>query len=72
MLNEDTKKLLDKMKECEGYVSVSDLAYRFEAIDELYRHKPWNLKQILNNIDIFIPIYIDTTFEILQKLKKDK
>lgn len=55
----DTKKLLEKMKQSKGYVSVADLAARFEEMDEYYNHEPWDLKQILNNINIFVPIEID-------------
>ena len=55
----ETQRLLEKMKQSKGYVSVADLAARFEEIDELYNHEPWDLKQILNNIDIFVPVYLE-------------
>lgn len=57
-MDKETKELLEKMKQSNGYVSVADLAERFEEIDEYYNHTPWNLKQILNNINIFVPIEI--------------
>lgn len=57
-MDDETKELLEEMKMCNGFISVSDLAKRFEEVDEYYNHEPWNLKQILNNINIFIPTFI--------------
>lgn len=55
-MDRDTKELLETMKNSKGYLPVSDLAKRFEEIDEYYNHSPWNLTQILHNIGIFIPL----------------
>ena len=44
------------MKEVDGFVSTSDLVDRFVDVDEYYHHEPWNLRQIIANIDILIPV----------------
>ena len=58
-MDKETKELLEEMKNCTGFVSVSDLAERFAEVDEYYNHEPWNLKQILNNIHILIPVELN-------------
>ena len=55
-MDDETRDLLEEMKKCTGFVSVSDLAERFAGIDEYYDHEPWNLNQILSNINMLIPI----------------
>lgn len=67
---EELKKLLDRMKQEEGYVEVSALAERFEDVDNEYNHSPWNLLQILNNINIFIPLRLDDEVSNFDELKK--
>jgi hypothetical protein len=37
-------------------VSIKELAERFIEIDECYKGEPWNIKQILNNINMVLPI----------------
>lgn len=59
-MDKETKELLEEMKRCKGYISVSELAEHFEEVDAYFNHEPWNLKQILNNISLFIPIEINT------------
>ena len=66
----EVKELLHKMKQEEGYVGVSDLAERFEGVDNEYNHSPWNLLQILTNIKIFIPLRLDDEVSNFDKLKK--
>lgn len=55
---EEIAYLLEQLKNCKGYVSVSELAERFEEIDKEYNSEPWNLMQILSNINILVPVYI--------------
>lgn len=57
-MDKETKDLLEELKQSNGYISVSELAKRFEEIDELYNHDYWNLTQILANINLIIPIEI--------------
>ena len=38
------------LREADETVKVNDLLDRFIDIDEAYRHTPWNLSQIINNI----------------------
>ena len=57
-MNKETKDLLEELKQSDGYISISELAKRFEEIDELYNHDYWNLTQILANINLIIPIEI--------------
>lgn len=58
-MDKETRKLLEEMKCSNGYVSVAELAERFEEVDEYYNHELWNLTQILSNINILIPIEIN-------------
>lgn len=37
-------------------VSIKELAEQFIEIDECYKGEPWNIKQILNNINMVLPI----------------
>ena len=37
-------------------IPISDLVKRFIGIDKYYKGKPWNIRQILANIDIIIPV----------------
>lgn len=37
-------------------IPISDLVERFIKIDKYYEGEPWNIRQILNNIDIIIPV----------------
>ena len=34
------------------YVNLKELVERFIEIDEYYNHEPWNLQQIIANINI--------------------
>ena len=38
------------LRDLDETVRVNDLLDRFIDIDEAYRHTPWNLSQIINNI----------------------
>jgi hypothetical protein len=67
---EELKELLDRMKQEKGYVEVSALAERFEGVDNEYNHSPWNLLQILTNINIFIPLRLDDEVSNFDELKK--
>lgn len=37
-------------------IPISDLIKRFIDIDKYYKGEPWNIRQILANIDIIIPV----------------
>lgn len=55
-IDDELKNKIKDMKEADGFVSISDLVDRFVDVDEYYHHEPWNLRQIIANIDIFIPV----------------
>lgn len=40
----------------EKTIPISELVERFIEVDEYFNHEPWTLKQILNNIDMIVPI----------------
>ena len=67
---EELNRLLVKMKSSNGYVSVSDLAERFEEIDKEYKSESWNLMQILTNINIFIPADVERSITLLKATKE--
>lgn len=60
-----TLELIEKLKNTNAYIYIPDLVNRFLEIDDLYRSAPWNLKQILSNIDMvptrYIPMDTDST-----------
>ena len=58
-MDKETKDLLEELKQSSGYISISELAKRFEEIDELYNHELWNLQQILSNINLHVPVELD-------------
>ena len=58
-MDKETKDLLEELKNSNGYISISELAKRFEEIDELYNHELWNLQQILSNINLHVPVELD-------------
>ena len=58
-MDKETKDLLEELKQSNGYISISELAKRFERIDMLYNHDYWNLTQIVANINLIIPVEID-------------
>lgn len=58
-MDKETKDLLEELKQSNGYISISELAKRFEEIDELYNHELWNLQQILSNINLHVPVELD-------------
>ena len=37
-------------------VPIRELVERFIEIDKEYKGQPWNILQILNNIDIIVPV----------------
>lgn len=41
------------------YINKSDLVRRFVDVDKEYNHKPWNLMQILANINLIVEKRID-------------
>ena len=57
-MDKETKDLLEELKNCTGYISVSELVEHLEEVDEYYNHEPWNLTQIIANINLIIPIEI--------------
>lgn len=58
-LYEDTKTDLfyeKRMMDTNKTVPIKELVERFIEIDKYYEGKPWNIRQILSNIDIIIPV----------------
>ena len=55
-MDDELKNKIKDMKEADGFVSISDLVDRFVDVDEYYHHEPWNIRQIVANIDILIPV----------------
>ena len=55
-MDDELKNKIKDMKKADGFVSTSDLVDRFVDVDEYYHHEPWNLRQIIANIDILIPV----------------
>lgn len=58
-------------------IPISDLVKRFIDIDKYYKGKPWNIRQILANIDIIIPVEdrkekweAKDNEQIIEKIKK--
>lgn len=58
-------------------IPISDLVKRFIDIDKYYKGKPWNIRQILANIDIIIPVEdrkekweTKDNEQIIEKIKK--
>ena len=56
------KSLYEVIKELEEsygkYIPLKALVERFVDVDEEYNHEPWNLLQILANINMIIPVDI--------------
>ena len=56
----ETKNLISELtKDDNLYVNLPDLIERFVEVDEYYNHEPWNLMQILANINMIIPVKIN-------------
>lgn len=55
-------------------IPISDLVKRFIDIDKYYKGKPWNIRQILANVDIIIPVEdrkdIDIIFPVEDRKEK--
>lgn len=58
-------------------IPISDLVKRFIDIDKYYKGEPWNIRQILANIDIIIPVEdrkekweAKDNEQIIEKIKK--
>ena len=46
----------ERMIDTDKAVPISDLVERFINADKEFNGEPWNLRQILSNIDIIIPV----------------
>lgn len=57
-------------------IPISDLVKRFIDIDKYYKGKPWNIRQILANVDIIIPVEdrkdIDIIFPVEDRKENGK
>lgn len=55
-------------------IPISDLVKRFIDIDKYYKGEPWNIRQILANVDIIIPVEdrkdIDIIFPVEDRKEK--
>ena len=45
-----------KMMESKKTIPISELVERFIEVDKEFRGKPWNILQILANINIIVPV----------------
>ena len=61
-----TLELIKKLKDTDAYIYIPDLIDRFVKIDDLYHSAPWNLKQILSNINIVPTRYIPLDTEAVE------
>ena len=50
--NAEVYELLNNLKNTQGYLYIPDLVKRFEEIDKEYNSEPWNLLQILANVNM--------------------
>lgn len=46
----------EMMLDSDKTVPISELVERFIEIDKAYNGQPWNLLQILSNIDMIVPV----------------
>lgn len=46
----------ETMIDSDKTVPISELVERFITIDKVYNGQPWNLLQILSNIDMIVPV----------------
>ena len=59
-MEKETKNLISELtKDDNLYINLSELIERFVEVDEYYNHEPWNLMQILTNINMIIPVKIN-------------
>lgn len=49
-------KRVEQMLEENKSISIKDLVERFIDVDEFFHGEPWNIMQILTNVNIIIPI----------------
>lgn len=57
--NKEVQEYVKEMTENpDAYINLKELVERLVEIDEYYNHEPWNLMQILANINLFIPVEI--------------
>lgn len=58
---EGDSSLFDEEEMLKGnkYVPLRDVVERFVDIDRYYRGEPWNIKQILKNLNMIQPIELD-------------
>lgn len=45
-----------KMMNTDKTVPIKDLVERFIKMDKYFKGEPWNIRKILSNIDIIIPV----------------
>lgn len=63
-IKDDSVKIIEAMTENSNlYVNLKELVERFVEIDKYYHHEPWNLKQIIANINILVPVEIGEDHE---------
>lgn len=52
---EELKDMIADYTEDESlYINKADLVRRFVSVDEEYNHEPWNLMQILANVNMIV------------------
>lgn len=65
---------VNDMIDSDKTIPISDLVKRFIDIDKYYKGEPWNIRQILANVDIIIPVEdrkdIDIIFPVEDRKEK--
>ena len=56
-MNKETKKLIAELTEDKDiYINLADFVEHLVETDEYYDNEPWNLQQILANVNLMIPV----------------
>ena len=46
----------DRMMDTDKTIPIKDLVERVVGVDKEFDNKPWNIRQILTNIDMIVPL----------------
>lgn len=56
-MNKETKKLISELTEDKDiYINLAEFVEHLVETDEYYDNEPWNLQQILANVNLMIPV----------------
>ena len=56
LMQDDKETAVEKMKDTGKTIPISELVERFVEVDKEFHGEPWNIKQILANINMIIPV----------------